>query len=203
MAYDPDLDPGTRKLGEWIVQVQKAELHKQGFGWDRAKGDQLRVYLKDGIREGFLAAVGPPSDYDLKKLRWRFQLVRAWLLLLMIVVGAVVASALENRSLPSLVVAALSGLAGSATAALISCLDRRAAGFEAPDGTASPASSEKKERFSFGMAEWLVTRPALGLIMGGAIYVGIEGKALGVKSDSLHATVFWALLGGLFAKTLY
>jgi hypothetical protein len=203
MAFDPTADPKSKKLSDWILLVQKEGLHVAGRGWDASKGDLLRPVLEQGRRDGILASVGPPSKEEITRLKHRFQWVRAWLLSLIIVLGAVVVSVLEGLWLPSVVVATLAGVVGSAAAALISCLDRRAGGFEAEDGTAYPDPSEKKERFGWGMAEWLVTRPALGLFMGGLVYIGIAGSVLKVQSDSLQVKVFWALLGGLFAKTLY
>jgi hypothetical protein len=53
------------------------------------------------------------------------------------------------------------------------------------------------------MAEWLATRPALGVFMGGLVYLGLKGGILKVSADSLYAITFWSALGGLFAKTLY
>ena len=203
MIFDPTEDTKAQRLGDWILHVQKEGLHVAGRGWDASKGDLLGPLLEQGRKDGILASVGPPSEEELGRLARRFQLVRAWLLSLIIVFGTVVASALGGEWLPPVLVSAFAGLVGSAVAALISCLDRRANGFEAADGTAYPEPSATKERFGWGMAEWLATRPALGLFMGGLVYIGIVGHILTVQSDSLQAKVFWALLAGLFAKTLY
>ncbi|MGH9855446.1 MAG: hypothetical protein ACREBD_36890, partial [Blastocatellia bacterium] len=57
---------------------------------------------------------------------------------------------------------ALAGLSGSAVAALTSCLDRYATGFEKEDGESYPPEAKSKEKFNRRMTHWFVIRPFLG-----------------------------------------
>jgi hypothetical protein len=205
MAYDPKKDPAAQKLSEWIITAQREGLHERDVGWNPAKGDLIKAWLDQGKREGILALVGVPSPEQLEILERRFKQVRLWLLAVLIGGAATVGFGITTFHLAPPFLATTAGLVGSATAALISCLDRRANGFEAPDGAAFPDPATKKERFGLGMAEWLMTRPALGLFMGWLAYFGISGNVLRPQTMSvtLEAMIFWAAVAGLFAKTLY
>jgi hypothetical protein len=72
-------------------------------------------------------------------------------------------------------------MSGSAVAALTSCLDRYANGFELKDGTKEPAPA-KGETFNRRMARWFYVRPFLGfitalvLVWGLAIFVSEPAK---------------------------
>jgi hypothetical protein len=72
---------------------------------------------------------------------------------------------------------ALIGSCGSAVAALTSCLDRYANGFELEEsGKKVPAQApdEKKETFNRRMARWFVFRPALGVVIAPVFIWGIK-----------------------------
>ena len=120
--------------------------------------------------------------------------------------------------------ACIAGVIGSATAALLSSLSRKASGYELMDGTYFPEPkdpNQKVERFCQRMATFFFFRPFLGVIAGLIIYYG--GDILGVmdeesissistatKSTDIRITaipgfkriIFFSLLAGLFAKTL-
>lgn len=114
----------------------------------------------------------------------------------------------QNRDAQQLAWLAVSGgVLGSALAALKSALDRFAAGWEFDDGVKFPMS-DLKERFLVRMVPWLLARPVLGGVMGLVVYTGVVGGFL-IASDtrpgaySAHGILFLAILGGLFAKTLW
>src|SRR4051812_14113627 len=68
---------------------------------------------------------------------------------------------------------ALIGFSGSSVAALTSCLDRYARGFEREDGTKEPKEAEG-ETFNRRMARWFYVRPFLGLVVAPLFLWGIE-----------------------------
>jgi len=110
------------------------------------------------------------------------------------------AFAAENRMLG----VSLFGLAGSAVAALTSCLDRYARGFEREDGTSYPTSAESKEKFNRRMARWFFARPFLGLFVAPVLAWGIE---LFVDDpdrfrSSIERVGFTAFMAGLLAKSV-
>jgi hypothetical protein len=95
----------------------------------------------------------------------------------------------------------LAGFLGSSTAALRSCLDRHAQGIEDKDGHQWPDPRSKKERFNRRMAVWFWYRPVLGAVVGFMVYLA---GASGVfsRAHSAPGLAFFALIGGLFAKSL-
>lgn len=111
-----------------------------------------------------------------------------------------------NPGLPSavgltrlLLLSAGAGVLGSAVAALQSLLDRHANGFELSDGRKEPAGG-KADRFSERMDPWFTARPALGGFAGLAVFAG--STFFGTYPGDLLGVTFFALLAGLFAKTL-
>ena len=72
-----------------------------------------------------------------------------------------------------LLAVALIGFSGSGVAALTSCLDRYAKGFELEDGTKVPAEA-KGETFNRRMLRWFYVRPFLGFLVGPVTIWGIE-----------------------------
>ncbi len=101
------------------------------------------------------------------------------------------------------------GVFGSCIAAFRSFMDRRANGFEDRFGNQSPRLSVAKERFGHGMIPWLSARPLLGAGVGYILYralyahafpEAVTTKALDPKDVS--SLVFYAIIAGLFAKTL-
>jgi hypothetical protein len=94
------------------------------------------------------------------------------------------------------------GIAGSSTAALISALNRQAAGYEDSKGRAHPDPKTKKERFSRGMYHWFLSRPALGGVTGCMAFWGMTAGFFGTPAPTAARTAFIGVLAGLFAKTL-
>jgi hypothetical protein len=97
----------------------------------------------------------------------------------------------------------LIGFSGSSIAALTSCLDRYARGFEREDGTKEPKEA-KGETFNHRMARWFLVRPFLGLVVAPLFLFGTEFfvKEPGVFRDSAQHVAFAAFLGGLLAKSV-
>jgi hypothetical protein len=126
---------------------------------------------------------------------------------LVVVVGSslAVAICLATRQTADLVLLAVAaGIAGSGTAALVSCLDRRAHGFEDSEGHQVPVSSDRVERFNEGMFPWFLIRPWLGAVVAAVVYWGFvagTGSPGTSTTDPAPARVaFLGLLSGLFAK---
>jgi len=95
------------------------------------------------------------------------------------------------------------GFSGSAVAALTSCIDRYARGFELDDGSKEP-EGVKGETFNRRMARAFYVRPFLGFV---AAPVLIWGLAFFTKKlddmDSPEHLAFMAFLGGLLAKSVF
>lgn len=98
---------------------------------------------------------------------------------------------------------ALIGFSGSSVAALTSCLDRYANGFEREDGTKEPKEA-KGETFNRRMARWFYVRPFVGLVVAPLFLWGIEFfvKDPSTFRDSPQHLAFSAFLGGLLAKSV-
>jgi hypothetical protein len=99
---------------------------------------------------------------------------------------------------------ALLGFSGSAIAALTSCVDRYANGFELDDGSKEPAKAQG-ETFNHRMATWFYVRPFLGVV---AAPLLIWGLAILVKNPdqfegSPKSLAFTGFLGGLLAKSVF
>ena len=103
----------------------------------------------------------------------------------------------------SVLAVALIGFSGSGVAALTSCLDRYANGFEREDGTKEPKEA-KGETFNLRMARWFYVRPFLGLFVASLLLWGIEFfvKDPNTFRDSAQHIAFSAFLGGLLAKSV-
>lgn len=106
---------------------------------------------------------------------------------------------------------AAAGTLGSAIAALVSCLNRQAGGFEDSKGGQIPApqkGDKPRERFNERMFLWFLFRPLLGTVMSVVVYWGFVGKVFSEQSaaTSLDAHVprmiVYGFLAGVFAKSL-
>ena len=102
---------------------------------------------------------------------------------------------------------ALIGAAGSAVAALTSCLDRYANGFELElSGEKVPPAKEgvKKETFNRRMARWFYFRPLLGLVVAPVFVWGLElfTDQAARFTASAAKLGFSAFMGGLLAKSV-
>jgi hypothetical protein len=94
------------------------------------------------------------------------------------------------------------GALGSATTALVSCLNRRANGFEDRCGRQTPDPDTRKERFNQGMYYWFLARPFLGATVAAVIYWGIQGGVFELSLTQSAEVAFYGFLSGLLAKTI-
>jgi hypothetical protein len=104
---------------------------------------------------------------------------------------------------PALLVQALLGIAGSAVAALTSCLDRYATGFERERGRPYPREASGG-KFNRRFARWLFVRPFLGAVVAPVFVWGIshftkDPQTFLSTSESMGFTCF---MGGLLAKSI-
>jgi len=112
-------------------------------------------------------------DHELRKLDRLAHVNIVYLLLLTL--GSFFAGAIALRSSAWLPLAApaLLGMCGSATAALTSCLDRYAVGFEREDGSSFPEEA-KGGKFNRRFSRWLFTRPFLGAVVAPVFIWGLD-----------------------------
>ncbi len=113
----------------------------------------------------------------------------------------------RSSELARIAAVAMIGTCGSAVAALTSCLNRYANGYELRDGTKVPPPStddEKKETFNERMASWFVFRPALGLAVAPAFIWGLGYfvKDSATVIASTEKLGFFAFMAGLLAKSV-
>lgn len=153
-----------------------------------------------------------------RKLRWTASFVLVWLLVLSlgsIAVGLFLLTAdvgkhSLNVDMLNALLCVLGGTLGSSVSALISVANRIANGWEFEDGTKYP-KKKPRDKFVARMVPWFIVRPFLGSAMGLLVYVGIKGGYLiavqNASQGTSHGTfsreglLFFAFLGGLFAKT--
>jgi hypothetical protein len=97
---------------------------------------------------------------------------------------------------------ALFGFAGSAVAALTSCLDRYANGFERGDGRPFPENiKEGVGKFNRRFARWLFARPFLGAIIAPVFVWGLS-HFVSAPQKWIETIGFTAFVGGLLAKSV-
>jgi hypothetical protein len=112
---------------------------------------------------------------------------------------------LKITELDRLIAVALLGLSGSAIAALTSCLNRYATGFEREAGNPFPEDSKKGEgKFNRRFSRWLFVRPFLGAVIAPIFVWGLSHFANkpGEFLSSNEALGFTAFMGGLLAKSV-
>lgn len=154
----------------------------------------------------------PPTARSLFDETERDSLARLFhvnLLYLFLILAASLLLSIRLVGAPSpagaLVIAIVTGILGSATAAFISCLDRRANGFEDSQGNQSPPSEHRVGRFNRGMFYWFLARPWLGAVTAAIAYWGIVGGILTPGPGAALApeqAAFYGFLAGLLAKSL-
>lgn len=207
MSYDPDHDPTAKHLREWLSQGQSEGLFDDKLRWLPGKADAIKEWLDRGKRSGVLLLAGKLAPADRASLQKRFYFVVGYLLALMIASSWVIVSGVSQEWLPLPYLSLVAGLLGSATAAYISCLNRRANGFEDNLGNGFPDPLVRKERFGEGMSYWFLGRPFLGAVMGLIAYWGLNSGASGqgaaAFAESATHVAFISSIAGLFAKTLY
>jgi hypothetical protein len=112
---------------------------------------------------------------------------------------------LNKPELPSLLAPLLIGFSGSAIAALTSCLDRYATGFERENGEQFPLDAKVGEgKFNRRFSRWLFARPFLGAVVAPVFIWGLSHftttpAAFLAAGESLGFTAFVA---GLLAKSV-
>jgi hypothetical protein len=207
MSYDPDQDSTTKHLREWLSQGQCEGLFDDKLRWLPGKADAIKEWLDRGKRSGVLLLAGELAPADRASLERRFYFVVGYLLAMMIAGIWVIVSGISQGWLTLPYLSAIAGLLGSATAAYISCLNRRANGFEDRQGNGFPDPLVKKERFGEGMSYWFLGRPFLGAVMGLIAYWGLSGgisyEGTTAFPESATRVAFIGSIAGLFAKTLY
>jgi hypothetical protein len=97
----------------------------------------------------------------------------------------------------------LIGFSGSAIAALTSCLDRYAIGFERENGEPYPEKATGG-KFNRRFARWLFVRPFLGAVVAPVFVWGLSHftKAPQEFQSSAETLGFTAFMGGLLAKSV-
>jgi len=112
---------------------------------------------------------------------------------------------LGAHGLPSMLAELLIGFSGSAIAALTSCLDRYAIGFERENGKPFPEDAKAGEgKFNRRFSRWLFVRPFLGAVVAPVFVWGLthftkNPEAFMSTAESLGFTAFVA---GLLAKSV-
>lgn len=156
---------------------------------------------------GFSRAPDPQIEIEgLRDLALRVSLYLSVVLVLSFFIGAVFVSVFRGE-VARLLGIALIGCAGSAVAALTSCLNRYADGFELElTGEKVPPvkEGEKKETFNRRMARWFYFRPLLGLVVAPVFVWGIElfTDQAAKFTSSTGKLGFSAFMGGLLAKSV-
>ncbi len=115
-----------------------------------------------------------------------------------------------DTTLLLLLIGVAAGTAGSCAAAAISVAERRAEGYEIAyrGGIRLWATDPDNDtgRFSLAMLPFFYLRPFLGATAGVLAYGGIRTGLLfstATQDDALGVVLFFALLSGLFAKSLF
>ncbi len=110
-----------------------------------------------------------------------------------------------SQTSPNLILGiSLIGFAGSAVAALTSCLDRYSTGFEKEVGneTYPPDIEKGKGKFNRRFARWLFIRPFLGAIVAPVFIWGIQLFIDKPEQYLGNKLGFTAFMGGLLAKSV-
>jgi hypothetical protein len=99
---------------------------------------------------------------------------------------------------------ALIGVSGSAAAALISCLNRYAIGFETYTGDAYPEAAKDKEKFSARFGSWLWARPYLVAPVAPVFIWGLSNFTNHPQefTNTNGLIGFTAFMAGLLAKSV-
>lgn len=140
-------------------------------------------------------------DDELKTLDRVAQWTIGYLLLLSLL-SFCLGAWLNRSGAAELAAAAMYGMAGSAVAALTSCLDRYSMGFERENGTSFPAEVKPGTgTFNRRFARWLWVRPFLGAIIAPVFVLGIAHFAMNTQQWT-GTPAFTAFMAGLLAKSV-
>lgn len=91
---------------------------------------------------------------------------------------------------------------GSGISALRSSLQRTANGWEFSSGLKLP-SDDPKDKFSIKMSSFFYFRPILGVVASIIVFAMIESEIVEIVNRTEYHLIFWCILAGLFAKTLF
>ncbi len=154
------------------------------------------------------AAAGPGNapehDAELRSLHTAARLIAVALTVAIVVAFVAGYGILERpEGLTKMVGVGLIGFAGSGVGALVSLLNRYAAGFELDDGARSPPGAEG-EVFQRRIAFCFVMRPVLGLLIAPLIVAGVSLflSRHETFTNSVDAMTLASFIGGLYAKLI-
>jgi hypothetical protein len=108
-------------------------------------------------------------------------------------------------SFDPMIASMLIGFSGSAIAALTSCLDRYATGFEREGGKPFPEDAKPgKGKFGRRFSRWLFVRPFLGAVVAPVFIWGLSHFAKNPSDflGSVELRGFVAFMSGLLAKSV-
>jgi hypothetical protein len=178
-------------------------------GFDRTVDDPATlVRLCSIFSEGVHAvATGNISFFPDDEIRMLNRLAHASIIYLVVVSLASFFLGAYFLSVPAamLVAQAFIGFSGSAVAALVSCLDRYAIGFEREDGKPFPEDAKVGEgKFTRRFARWLFVRPFLGALVAPVFIWGLSHFTNNPEgfTASDRSLGFTAFMAGLLAKSI-
>ncbi|WP_404301134.1 hypothetical protein [Alicycliphilus denitrificans] len=142
-------------------------------------------------------------DDELRTLDRLAQFTIAYLLLASLASFLAGAHALNSPALPALLAPVLIGFCGSAIAALTSCLDRYATGFERENGEPYPEKATGG-KFNRRFSRWLFIRPFLGAVVAPVFIWGLSHFTQSPQEfqSSPETLGFTAFTAGLLAKSV-
>lgn len=142
-------------------------------------------------------------DDELKMLDRLAQICIAYLVVASLGSFVVGAYLLQHPFAQALLTPILLGFCGSAVAALTSCLDRYATGFERENGEPYPDKATGG-KFNRRFARWLFTRPFLGAVVAPVFIWGLSLLTNNPREfqSSVETLGFTAFMGGLLAKSV-
>jgi hypothetical protein len=142
-------------------------------------------------------------DDELRTLDRLAQITIAYLVVMSLASFVAGVYVLKSPSVPTVLAPVLFGLCGSAIAALTSCLDRYATGFERENGDPYPEKATGG-KFNRRFSRWLVIRPFLGVVVAPVFVWGLSHftKSPQEFQSSPETLGFTAFMGGLLAKSV-
>jgi hypothetical protein len=142
-------------------------------------------------------------DDELKRLDRLAQVTIVYLVVISLASFFLGAYALNSSSSPMLLGPVLVGSCGSAIAALTSCLNRYATGFERENGEPYPEKAAG-EKFNRRFSRWLFVRPFLGAMVAPVLIWGLSHftNSPAEYLSSTEALGFTAFIGGFLAKSV-
>jgi hypothetical protein len=150
----------------------------------------------------------PPHPIEVKHLK-AIALKIFIILAFIIIVCGILLGFKKELNIPLIWACIVAGILGSTSSALISALQRKANGWEMEDGKKYPIdpkkapADDKRDMFSQRMATFFLYRPAFGIIGGLLSYYGAQSSYfIGSGGDKESKFIFFALLSGLFVKSL-